>query len=187
MEPVEQTGPESVVFRAGRGGNQRECLPTAYKPQLITRRPPIQVQPPQPNKKGTPDFPGCFCFRNYDGKNDLQHHDPIFRGTPENCSPQGRFPHKRPSLTVKKGGQNGESAALPSLTQKPMKLWFHRFFARNRGVRRVDPVPSRRDFSCQSTSFFVRWNRIIHHKERIIKWQRKRCGNRPVRPSWWIR
>ena len=56
MEPVEQTGPESVVFRAGRAGNRPECLPTAYKPQLITRRSLVQVQPPQPNKKGTPDL-----------------------------------------------------------------------------------------------------------------------------------
>ncbi len=128
MEPVEQTGLQSVVFRAGRGENQRECLPTAYKPQLITRRSLVQVQPPQPNKKGTPDFPGCFCFRNYDGKNDLPHSDPVFRRTPENCSPQGRFPHKRPLPCCEKGGPNGESAPLRLLTQKPMKPWFHRFF-----------------------------------------------------------
>ena len=128
MEPVEQTGLQSVVFRAGRVGNQPKCLSTAYKPQLITRRSLVQVQPPQPNKKGTPDFPGCFCFRNYDGKNDLPHSDPVFRGTPENCSPQGRFPHKRPLPCCEKGGPNGESTALRSLTQKPMKPWFHRFF-----------------------------------------------------------
>lgn len=51
MEPVEQTGPESVVFRAGRAGNKPECLPTAYKPQLITRRSLVQVQPPQPQNR----------------------------------------------------------------------------------------------------------------------------------------
>ena len=52
--------------RARRAGNQPECLPTAYKPQLITRRSLVQVQPPQPNKKH-PGFPGCFYFRYYDG------------------------------------------------------------------------------------------------------------------------
>ena len=129
MEPVEQTGLQSEVFRAHRAENQPECLPTAYKPQLITRRSLVQVQPPQPNKKGTSDFPGCFCFRNYDGKNDLPHSDPVFRGTPENCSPQGRFPHKRPLPCCEKGGRNGESTALRLLTQKPMKPWFHRFFS----------------------------------------------------------
>ena len=113
MEPMERTGPESVVFRVHRAGSQPECLPTAYKPQLITRRSLVQVQPPQPNKKGTPDFPGCFCFRNYDGKNDLPHSDPIFRGTPENCSPQGRFPHKRPLPCCEKRGTERGVRSVP--------------------------------------------------------------------------
>lgn len=119
MEPVEQTGLQSVVFRIHRAGNQPECLPTAYKPQLITRRSLVQVQPPQPNKKGTSDFPGCFCFRNYDGKNDLPHSDPVFRGTPENCSPQGWFPHKRPLPCCEKRKTEQEVHTTPIAHSKP--------------------------------------------------------------------
>ena len=63
----------------------------AHNPKVVGSSPASATK-----QKGTSDFPGCFCFRNYDGKNDLPHSDPVFRGTPENCSPQGRFPHKRP-------------------------------------------------------------------------------------------
>ena len=126
MEPVEQTGLQSVVFRAGRGENQRECLPTAYKPQLITRRSLVQVQPPQPNKKGTQT--GAF-FIWFDLASDGS--QPPAGGTSASlkCGRNLRFPHKRPLPCCEKGGRNGESTALRLLTQKPMKPWFHRFFS----------------------------------------------------------
>ena len=49
------------------------------------------------------------------------------------CGRNLRFPHKRPLPCCEKRGRNVESAALRSLTKKPMKPWFHRFFlfARN--------------------------------------------------------
>ena len=65
---MEQTGPESVVFRVHRAENQRKCLPTAYKPQLITRRSLVQVQTPQPNKKAPRIFRGVFVFEIMMGK-----------------------------------------------------------------------------------------------------------------------
>ena len=133
MEPVEQTGPESVAFRAHRAGNQPECLSTACKPQLITRRSLVQVQPPQPNKKH-PGFPGCFYFRYYDGVMILRIVTQFSEGRQRTAPRRGGSPTNAPSPAAKKGGRNVESAALRSLTQKPMKPWFHRFFlfARNR-------------------------------------------------------
>lgn len=130
MEPMEQTGPESVVFRVHRAGSQPECLPTAYKPQLITRRSLVQVQPPQPNKKGTRK--GAFLF----GSNWLPMEASRLRaGRPLRSNVVGTCgsPTNAPSPAAKKGGRNVESAALRSLTQKPMKPWLHRFFlfARN--------------------------------------------------------
>ena len=93
MEPVEQTGPESVVFRVHRAGNPPECLPTAYKPQLITRRSLVQVQPPQPNKKGTQT--GAF-FIWFELASDGS--QPPAGGTSASlkCGRNLRFPHKRP-------------------------------------------------------------------------------------------
>ena len=88
-----------MVFRAGRGENQRECLPTAYKPQLITRRSLVQVQPPQPNKKGTQT--GAF-FIWFDLASDGS--QPPAGGTSASlkCGRNLRFPHKRPLPFLRK-------------------------------------------------------------------------------------
>ena len=102
MEPMERTGPESVVFRVHRAGSQPECLPTAYKPQLITRRSLVQVQPPQPNKKGTRK--GAFLF----GSNWLPMEASRLRaGRPLRSNVVGTCgsPTNAPSLTAKRGIQ----------------------------------------------------------------------------------
>ena len=121
-------------FRAHRAENQRKCLPTAYKPQLITRRSLVQVQPPQPNKKAPRIFRGVFVF-------EIMMEKMIFRivirfseGRQRTTPRRGGSPTNVPSLAAKKGRQNRKSTPLRLLTQKPMKPWFHRFFlfARNR-------------------------------------------------------
>ena len=117
--------------RARRAENQPECLPTTYKPQLITRRSLVQVQPPQPNKKGTRE--GAFLF----GSNWLPMEASRLRaGRPLRSNVVGTCgsPTNAPSLAAKKGERSRESSMLRSLTQNPMKPWFHRFFlfVRNR-------------------------------------------------------
>lgn len=117
MEPVEQTGLQSVVFRIHRGGNQPECLPTAYKPQLITRRSLVQVQPPQPNKKGTPDFRGVFIFDIYDGGMILRIVIQFSEERQRTAPRRGGSPINAPSLIAKKGG----GAESPQRSDRSLK------------------------------------------------------------------
>ena len=120
MEPVEQTGLQSVVFRVYRAGSQPECLPTAYKPQLITRRSLVQVQPPQPNKKGTQT--GAF-FIWFDLASDGS--QPPAGGTSASlkCGRNLRFPHKRPLPYRKKGTEQEIHSAPITRSKTDMSLW----------------------------------------------------------------
>ena len=120
MEPVEQTGPESVVFRVHRAGNPPECLPTAYKPQLITRRSLVQFQPPQPNKKGTQT--GAF-FIWFELASDGS--QPPAGGTSASlkCGRNLRFPHKRPLPYRKKGTEQEIHNAPITRSKTDMSLW----------------------------------------------------------------